>query len=140
MSTCYSIIENTIHTHWTLTTVPSSPPPFQLITLETTLRLYWRDPRLQVEHLLPGQNETGDDYVLLHPDASNFIWFPDIYIGERVRHIGLSSLFFCHVQGWRRNGPPLVIQSTVSLSAPDQNGSQVWQIIFCMLFVKDILK
>ena len=53
---------------------------FQLITLETTLRLYWRDPRLQVEHLLG--NKSGDDYVLLHPDASNFIWFPDIYIGE----------------------------------------------------------
>ena len=54
----------------------------QLITLETTLRLYWRDPRLQVEHLLG--NKSGDDYVLLHPDASNFIWFPDIYIGERA--------------------------------------------------------
>ena len=46
------------------------------------MRLYWRDPRLQVEHLLG--NKSGDDYVLLHPDASNFIWFPDIYIGELV--------------------------------------------------------
>eukprot|EP00095_Tigriopus_kingsejongensis_P007873 snap_masked-scaffold127_size327531-processed-gene-1.4 protein:Tk07873 transcript:snap_masked-scaffold127_size327531-processed-gene-1.4-mRNA-1 annotation:"glycine receptor subunit alpha-2-like" len=49
----------------------------QLITLETTLRLYWRDPRLQVDHILG--NKTSD-YVLLHPDTSKFIWFPDIYI------------------------------------------------------------
>ncbi|TRY72703.1 hypothetical protein TCAL_16186, partial [Tigriopus californicus] len=44
---------------------------------ETTLRLYWRDPRLQVEHLLGNKSS---DYVLLHPDTSNFIWFPDVYI------------------------------------------------------------
>lgn len=49
----------------------------QLITLETTLRLYWRDPRLQVEHLLGNKSS---DYVLLHPDTSKFIWFPDVYI------------------------------------------------------------
>ena len=57
--------------------------------METTLRLYWRDPRLQVEHLLG--NKTGDDYVLLHPDASNFIWFPDIYIGEWLIELVLMS-------------------------------------------------
>ena len=57
--------------------------------METTLRLYWRDPRLQVEHLLG--NKTGDDYVLLHPDASNFIWFPDIYIGEWLIELDLMS-------------------------------------------------
>ena len=60
---------------------------FQLITLETTLRLYWRDPRLQVDHLLSqdGNNSVrspNSDYILLNPAISNFIWFPDIYIGE----------------------------------------------------------
>lgn len=49
----------------------------QLVTLETTLRMYWRDPRLQVEHLL---GNSSRDYILLHPDTSKFIWFPDIYI------------------------------------------------------------
>ena len=52
---------------------------FQLVTLETTLRMYWRDPRLQVEHLL---GNSSRDYILLHPDTSKFIWFPDIYIGK----------------------------------------------------------
>ena len=58
----------------------------QLVTLETTLRMYWRDPRLRVDHLL---NNSTLDYVLLHPETSRFIWFPDIYIGE-----SLSSLIY----------------------------------------------
>ena len=65
----------------------------QLITLETTLRLYWRDQRLTVDHLLGGSNTSTSahikgapspsDYILLHPETSNFIWFPDIYIGKK---------------------------------------------------------
>ena len=51
----------------------------QLVTLETTLRMYWRDPRLRVDHLL---NNSSSDYILLHPETSKFIWFPDIYIGK----------------------------------------------------------
>ena len=60
---------------------------FQLVTLETTLRMYWRDPRLQVEHLL---GNSSRDYILLHPDTSKFIWFPDIYIGKFLYHYLLS--------------------------------------------------
>ena len=68
---------------------------FQLITLETTLRLYWRDQRLVVDHLLGQDNSStsahlkgqggapsASDYILLHPETSSFIWFPDIYIGK----------------------------------------------------------
>ena len=54
----------------------------QLVTLETTLRMYWRDPRLRVDHLLNNSSLDGDEYVLLHPETSRFIWFPDIYIGK----------------------------------------------------------
>jgi len=54
----------------------------QLITLETTMRLYWQDDRLNVSHLLPDNpySNASDDYVLLHPDTAHYIWFPDIYI------------------------------------------------------------
>ena len=62
---------------------------FQLVTLETTLRMYWRDPRLQVEHLL---GNSSRDYILLHPDTSKFIWFPDIYIGKS--HIRLLDISY----------------------------------------------
>ena len=67
----------------------------QLITLETTLRLYWRDQRLSVDHLLGSSNRSSSahmkgsggapsmsDYILLHPEITSFIWFPDIYIGN----------------------------------------------------------
>jgi len=50
----------------------------QLITIETTMRLYWQDQRLQVEHLLP--ENSSDSYILLHPDTSKHLWFPDLYI------------------------------------------------------------
>jgi len=54
----------------------------QLITLETTIRLYWQDYRLNVTHLLPENHEknASDDYILLHPGAAQYIWFPDVYI------------------------------------------------------------
>ena len=54
----------------------------QIITLETTMRLYWQDPRLNVTHLLPSDRTNLEDYILLHPDAAKYIWFPDIYIGR----------------------------------------------------------
>ena len=36
----------------------------------------------QVTHLLPANKTNLDDYILLHPDAAKYIWFPDIYIGN----------------------------------------------------------
>jgi len=60
----------------------------QLVTLETTLRMYWRDPRLRVDHLL---NNSTSDYILLHPETSKFIWFPDIYIGKIFQFWKLSK-------------------------------------------------
>ena len=37
----------------------------------------------QVTHLLPADTTNLDDYILLHPDAAKYIWFPDIYIGNQ---------------------------------------------------------
>ena len=37
----------------------------------------------QVTHLLKG--DSPDDYVLLHPATAQYIWFPDIYIGDYVQ-------------------------------------------------------
>ena len=39
---------------------------------------------LQVTHLLPENQEknASDDYILLHPGAAQYIWFPDVYIGQ----------------------------------------------------------
>ena len=67
------------------------------MTLETTLRMYWRDPRLRVDHLLNNSSLDGDEYVLLHPETSRFIWFPDIYIGKStfVFLIYPNLLYFC---------------------------------------------
>ena len=38
----------------------------------------------QVTHLLPANKTNLDDYILLHPDAAKYIWFPDIYIGKQL--------------------------------------------------------
>ena len=73
--------------------------------METTIRLYWRDPRLAVDHLLGGNNQSSSahikgvggapsnqDYILLHPETASFIWFPDIYIGIDIPCIKLKVL------------------------------------------------
>ena len=42
----------------------------------------------QVTHLLPENQEknASDDYILLHPGAAQYIWFPDVYIGQFLLH------------------------------------------------------
>ena len=37
----------------------------------------------------------NSDYILLHPAISNFIWFPDIYIGKDPYSV--NSLWQCDI-------------------------------------------
>ena len=56
--------------------------PAQLITVETSLRMTWRDPRLTVR--VPKSSPTN--YVFFRQDVTDHIWFPDVYIdGIQVR-------------------------------------------------------
>ena len=50
--------------------------PAQLITVETSLRMTWTDPRLKVS--VPRNFPTN--YVLFRSDVTRYIWFPDVYI------------------------------------------------------------
>jgi len=50
--------------------------PAQLITIETSLRMTWRDPRLTVR--IPAYSPTN--YVFFRSDVTQHIWFPDVYI------------------------------------------------------------
>ena len=50
--------------------------PAQLITVETSLRMTWRDPRLTVR--IPSYSPTN--YVFFRSDVTKHIWFPDVYI------------------------------------------------------------
>ena len=50
--------------------------PAQLITVETSLRMTWRDPRLKVD--IPEDSPTN--YVRFGSEATEHIWFPDVYI------------------------------------------------------------
>ena len=50
--------------------------PSQLITVETSLRMTWRDPRLTVR--IPAYSPTN--YVFFRSDVTRHIWFPDVYI------------------------------------------------------------
>ena len=56
------------------------------------LYLYWY---FQVTHLLPENHEknASDDYILLHPGAAQYIWFPDVYIGAECCYLPLVKLF-----------------------------------------------
>ena len=50
--------------------------PAQLITVETSLRMTWTDPRLNVT--LPSDSPT--DYIRFGSGVVRHIWFPDVYI------------------------------------------------------------
>ena len=50
--------------------------PAQLITVETSLRMTWTDPRLNVT--LPEDSPT--EYIRFGDGVVKHIWFPDVYI------------------------------------------------------------
>ena len=49
----------------------------QICTLETTIRLYWKDHRVQIASHL-----SNFDYVTLNPQAAHLFWIPDIFIDQ----------------------------------------------------------
>lgn len=54
----------------------------QLVSLETTLRLYWKDPRVRPqESCLEGEDAFGR-YVGLNPRKADDIWMPDVFIDQ----------------------------------------------------------
>jgi len=54
----------------------------QLVSMETTLRLFWKDPRIKpsMEHV-DSQDSVGH-YLTLNPSKADLIWMPDIFIDQ----------------------------------------------------------
>merc|ERR1719342_130974 len=54
----------------------------QIISLETTLRLYWKDERVKpVEKYIDGEDSVGL-YLTLNPDKASRFWMPDVFIDQ----------------------------------------------------------
>lgn len=51
----------------------------QLLSLETTLRMFWKDIRLRGTSMAPPEEE---DYVAYHPSVASKLWIPDIFIDQ----------------------------------------------------------
>ena len=51
----------------------------QICTLETTIRLYWKDERVRIASPL-----TNLDYVSLNPQAAHLFWIPDVFIDQVI--------------------------------------------------------
>ena len=56
------------------------------VSLETTLRMYWKDERiaLNFESLPESFFLQNKSFISLHPDVANMIWIPDIFIDQAV--------------------------------------------------------
>ena len=64
----------------------------QLISLETSLRLYWKDSRVRpVEIFLEGNDSLGP-YTTLNPKLAENIWMPDIFI-DKARFVRKPVFF-----------------------------------------------
>ena len=50
--------------------------PSQLLTVETSLRMTWKDSRLAIS--LPGDYPTS--YIRFGNNVMSYIWIPDVYI------------------------------------------------------------
>ena len=64
----------------------------QLISLETSLRLYWKDTRVKpVEKYLEGNDSLGP-YITLNSKLAEIIWMPDIFI-DKARSVRKPVFF-----------------------------------------------
>ena len=64
----------------------------QLISLETSLRLYWRDARVKPVRSFLESNDSSGSYISLNPEFANMIWMPDIFI-DKTKSIRKPAYF-----------------------------------------------
>ena len=58
----------------------------QLISLETSIRMFWKDWRVQADL----KNET--EYLTLNPTAAKYFWIPDIFI-DKAKEVRIPSYY-----------------------------------------------
>merc|ERR1712241_1222592 len=54
----------------------------QIISLETTLRLYWKDTRVKPKPQFLDSNDSVGEYFTLNPDKATKFWMPDVFIDQ----------------------------------------------------------
>ncbi|XP_023344150.1 glycine receptor subunit alpha-4 isoform X2 [Eurytemora carolleeae] len=54
----------------------------QIVSLETTLRLYWKDPRISPKAEYLESFDSMGNYTTLNPSLASKIWMPDIFIDQ----------------------------------------------------------
>ena len=58
----------------------------QIISLETSIRMFWKDLRVRADL------EPGKKYMTLHPSAANHFWIPDIFI-DRSKSVRVPTYY-----------------------------------------------
>jgi len=54
----------------------------QIISLETTLRLYWKDERIQPKVKFLDSEDSIGPYLTLNPSQAALFWMPDVFIDQ----------------------------------------------------------
>ena len=58
----------------------------QLISLETSIRMYWKDWRVQADL------KDGENYITMNPSAAQHFWIPDIFI-DRSKNVRIPTYY-----------------------------------------------
>ena len=67
----------------------------QLLSLETSLRMYWKDPRVRLhpEALQNiGKKSPDQAYITLNPNVAKHFWIPDIFI-DRAKSLRVPTFY-----------------------------------------------
>jgi len=64
----------------------------QLVSLETTLRLFWKDMRIKPRQEHIESEDSIGQYITLNPSKAGSIWMPDIFI-DQVKTLRVPSFF-----------------------------------------------
>ena len=58
----------------------------QFITLETSIRMYWKDVRVNADL------KDDEDYLTMNPSAAKYFWIPDIFI-DRSKNVRIPTYY-----------------------------------------------
>ncbi|XP_023323536.1 glycine receptor subunit alpha-4 [Eurytemora carolleeae] len=64
----------------------------QIVSMETTLRLYWKDPRIKPKYEALSSYDSRGNYTNLHSSLANTIWMPDIFL-DHAKTIRTPTFF-----------------------------------------------
>ena len=64
----------------------------QILTLETTIRMFWLDERVSIKSEFLKSHDIDTEYITLNPKSADYFWIPDIFV-DQAKDLRIPTYF-----------------------------------------------